>query len=240
MGAAGPKPRERRSTEFAYSELRTMILNGELPAGVVISQVKLAEDLGVSRTPLREATRLLQNEGLLVGERNQRLRVAAASPEDLEQLYAQRIVLEALAVSVSVQSMSADERTRISDAIAKMEGCALAGDREGTDLAHREFHRLLVAGAGDRFEQSSATLWDHTVRYREALVGADGNPIGEMITAHGEHQRIAAAVERGDGPEAAHILTLHYARVARELLDRMTPGRSSPLLDRAEAMSVPD
>lgn len=240
MSTTRPRPRERRSTEFAYSELRKMILGGDLPAGMLISQVKLAEGLGISRTPLREATRLLQNEGLLVGERNQRLRVAAASPEDLEQLYAQRIVLEALAVSVSVQAMSTDDRTRITDAIATMERCALSGDREGTDLAHREFHRLLVTEAGERFEQSSATLWDHTARYREALIGAEGNPIGEMITAHSEHQEIAAAVQRGDGPGAARILTLHYVRVARELLNRMSPGRSSPVLNRAEAMSVPD
>lgn len=239
MRGRSPKPAERRSTEFAHSELRERILSGALRAGDVVSQAALAEELGVSRTPLREATRLLQNEGLLVGEPNRRLRVADASAEDLEQVYAQRIALEALALRTGAPAMSAAEKGRISGLVVQMEERALAGDHEGTDRAHREFHRLLVASAGMRFEQSSASLWDHTERYRAALINASEDPMEVMLTAHREHQAIAIAAERGDGEAAAHALTLHYERTARALLERMAPGAERPLLDAAVTAASP-
>ncbi|MFM9023283.1 MAG: GntR family transcriptional regulator, partial [Solirubrobacterales bacterium] len=74
-----PSPQARKSTGAGDDRLRSMVLGGELPAGTPVSQASLAQELGVSRTPLREAARLLQNEGLLVGEPNQRLRVAEVS-----------------------------------------------------------------------------------------------------------------------------------------------------------------
>ena len=239
MRGRSPKPAERRSTEFAHTELRERILSGALRAGDVVSQAALAEELGVSRTPLREATRLLQNEGLLVGEPNRKLRVADASAEDLEQVYAQRIALEALAVRTGAPAMSAAEKGRVSDLVLRMEERALSGDRRGTDQAHRQFHRLLVIGAGMRFEQSTASLWDHTERYRTALIDASDDPIKVMLTAHREHQAIASATERGDGEGAAHALALHYERTARALLERMAPGAERPLLDAAVAATSP-
>jgi len=63
-----------------------MLLNGDLPPGSPISQVKLARELGVSATPLREAMRLLQAEGLLVAEHNRRARVASIDPADIDAL----------------------------------------------------------------------------------------------------------------------------------------------------------
>ena len=68
------------NTQDVYLRLREMLLNGEIVPGTAISQVKLARELGVSTTPLREAMRLLQAEGLLIAEHNRRMRVAPLDP----------------------------------------------------------------------------------------------------------------------------------------------------------------
>src|SRR5947208_4488476 len=90
------------STEVVHDRLRDGILRGEFDPRVPISQVQLAARLGVSRTPLREALRMLQREGLIDSEPNRRVRIAALSVTDLEQLYALRVMVEALAVQLSV------------------------------------------------------------------------------------------------------------------------------------------
>src|SRR5579871_5310780 len=115
--------RELRA-EVVHERLRDAILRGELEVGAPMSQVKLAEQLGVSRTPLREAVRMLQHEGLILTERNRRARVAPLSAADVEQLYAQRLVLEALALRLSVPRFAArdlDELRRQLDRMHELE-----------------------------------------------------------------------------------------------------------------------
>ena len=97
------------STQHAYEELRRQILQGELAPGATFSQVQLSDQLGVSRTPLREAVRLLQMEGLLRAEPRRRVRVSPLSTEDFEDLYAIRIALESLAVRLTVPQLDQTE-----------------------------------------------------------------------------------------------------------------------------------
>src|ERR1700722_10486 len=95
-------PDNGQNTEDVYERVRTAILDGDLAPGAVMSQVALAEELGISRTPLREALRMLQSERLVEAEPNRRVRVAPMSPADLEELYVVRITLEAEALRLSV------------------------------------------------------------------------------------------------------------------------------------------
>jgi DNA-binding GntR family transcriptional regulator len=95
-------------TWTVYSSLRESILNGALPPGESLSQVQLASQLGVSRGPLREAVRMLQREGLVEAEVNRRGRVSSFSIDDLEQLYAMRIVHESLAIRINVPALRSD------------------------------------------------------------------------------------------------------------------------------------
>src|SRR5689334_13784123 len=79
--------------QAVYRRLYAEILAGELDPGKAISQIKLAERLGVSRTPLREALRMLERDGLVHAEPNRRVRVTPVSVDDLEQLYALRVTV---------------------------------------------------------------------------------------------------------------------------------------------------
>src|SRR5260370_24706881 len=101
--------RAELSREVVHERLRNAILRGELDPTVPLSQVQLAARLGVSRTPLREALRMLQREGLIDSEPNRQVRVAQLSVADLEQLYASRVLLEALAVRLTVPAYTPDD-----------------------------------------------------------------------------------------------------------------------------------
>src|SRR3954465_15963113 len=85
-----------------HHALREAILRGEIAAGTSLSQVKIAKDCGTSRGPVREALRLLEREGVIEAGRTRGVRVAHFAVEDLEQLYATRVVVEAGAIPVSV------------------------------------------------------------------------------------------------------------------------------------------
>src|SRR5260370_35775358 len=92
----------RDSTELAYLQLRRAIVRCEIPSGVQLSQRELSQLTGVGRTPLREALRMLQRKGLVKAQPNHLVRVADFAIPDLEQLYAIRISLEALAIRLTV------------------------------------------------------------------------------------------------------------------------------------------
>src|ERR1044072_8801196 len=89
-----------------HERRRAGIRDGEPEGGGPVSAGKLERDMGVSRTPLREAIRMLQREGLLEGEPNKRIVVAPFSAEDMEELYALRITVEALGVRLTVPQLS--------------------------------------------------------------------------------------------------------------------------------------
>src|SRR5688572_20431148 len=82
------------TTMPVYRHLRRAILSGELAPSAVVSQVQLAAKYGISRAPVREALRLLQNEGLVLATHNRRMRIAPLTVEGLEELYALRLLVE--------------------------------------------------------------------------------------------------------------------------------------------------
>ena len=133
-GGAAPE----LSTEVVHDRLRRAILRGEFDPKVPLSQVKLAARLGVSRTPLREALRMLQREGLIDSEPNRRVRVAELSLADLAEL---------------------------KGALSEM--TELAGrDIDQWEAAHQRYHALLRKYAGQRISLLARNLSDHTGRYR--------------------------------------------------------------------------
>src|SRR5580704_4270594 len=95
-------PEARQAIPALHAYLRECVLDGTLTPGTKLSQVTLARQLGVSRTPLREVLRMLQEEGLVEIEPNQRTRVAGLDPQELDDVYASRILLETLALSMTI------------------------------------------------------------------------------------------------------------------------------------------
>jgi DNA-binding GntR family transcriptional regulator len=162
---------------------------------------------------------MLQREGLVEAEINRRGRVSSFSIEDLEQLYAMRIVFESLAVRISVPRHSKRDLNTLRGCIRKME--SLAGhDLRQWQAVDREFHFTLVAHAGERLMRTIRELYDHADRYRELYI--KGVPRALAIAAD-EHRRILEGCVAGDPPLAAGQLARHLARTALTVLTHHAP-----------------
>jgi DNA-binding GntR family transcriptional regulator len=204
----GIRPRD------AYSRVRVAILSGELEAGRIYSQVALSDLLGVGRTPLREAIRRLQSEGLLEAEQNRRIRVSPLDPDDLHQLFAIRLPLEALAVELTVPRMSHEDVEATAEALRLHDEAWQGGDLDVAEAHHREFHFHLFAHSGGRIKGTVEELWEHAARYRRLYSKDQATRLAFCQLATGEHQGILAAARDGSAELCSRRAAQHIARVA--------------------------
>jgi DNA-binding GntR family transcriptional regulator len=217
---ADPTPR-RQGSDTTLERLRGLILSGEIPPGSVVSQLKLARRLGVSTTPLREAMRQLQAEGLLEAELNRRPRVPALDVDDLHAIYATRIMLESLAIVMTAAEATDEELGDIAYSLRLMREAAASSDLEAWEVAHTRFHRDLMVGATPAMAATMANFFDRAERYRRLSVLSD-QPRGWTV-ADMEHERILDACLARDGYAAARELGEHLARTAIGLSAAFAP-----------------
>jgi DNA-binding GntR family transcriptional regulator len=222
MHAAGENPPDTQETAQEtlssdaviariHLQLRREIIEGALAPGQTLSQVQLARRLGVSRTPLREAIRLLEREGLIESEFNRRVRVAALSMEELEEIYASRLVLEALAIRLSVDRFTHDDIEFLQQRLDEMTRAAAAQQYEKWQVPHRAFHDRLRAGAGAHLTSQLEELSDHAERYRRLYTVQAPMAWDAGIVEHGA---IIETCRAGDPDAAADAIARHLAHVA--------------------------
>jgi GntR family transcriptional regulator, rspAB operon transcriptional repressor len=225
-----PESQNGLGTEAVYQRVREAILEGKIAPGAAMSQVGLADELGISRTPLREALRMLQTEGLVEAERNRRVRVAPVSVNDLEELYVMRVTLEAEAIRLAVPRMTAEHLARLEGLNAEMAHFADARDYRRWVVPHAAFHQALTAPAGERFAGVLGRLFDHAERYRRMHIGH-----GPSAWATADHRAILDACEGGDRDAAGRLLAHHFARTALEVIDDLEPSYQPAKLREALA-----
>lgn len=207
------------SFEMLYQRLRDGVLRGDLAPGSVVSQVQLARRYNISRAPLREALRMLQSEGLVEAEPGRRSRIALVSAPDLDQVYAQRMVVEALAVRLTVPELRDGDIEALRALLATMDEIAETRDFARWEVPHRAFHRRLVAGAGERLRSTISDLADHAERYRRILLEQPR----AWSAVGGEHAAIVDAFEADDAREAGIRLAAHYATTALTVCATLAP-----------------
>ncbi|MGA9856551.1 MAG: GntR family transcriptional regulator [Solirubrobacteraceae bacterium] len=217
-----------QGTEDVYERVRAAILDGELAPGAVMSQVALAEELGISRTPLREALRMLQSEGLVEGEPNRRVRVAPMTARDLEEVCVMRVTLEAEALRLSVPAMTSEDIARLEGHMAEMAHYANEKDYRRWNVPHKRFHRTLTEHAGERVNFVLGQMFDHAERYRRLHIGQ-----GPSAWATPQHRDILDACKAGDRERAGALLAGHLARTGLEVSELLDPGYEPRLLQAA-------
>ncbi len=222
-------PGARDATDVIHADLRGRILSGVVAAGAGLSQARIAKEHLVSRGPVREAFRLLQREGLIEVEVNQRARVTDLSVEEVEHLYALRVSYETLALGLSVPRFTEadlDDLDRLVHAVAEAES---HGFDRWEDLHHR-FHMQLVAHAGARMLRSMVQSAEHTRRYRKIYMSRDGS--GWTLGAR-EHAELARLCRERDAAAASTLLARHLSRAGLALIASMDPTHEPALLRAA-------
>ena len=199
--------------QAVYEEVRRQILGGILPPGLEVNQESMAAGLGVSITPLREALRRLEMEGLLYLKAHRTVIIAPLTGKELTELYQIRAELNSLAARLTALVASPEEKA----GIGKLACQKTAKDPIVQLELNRAFHRSIYSVCGN---ESLVTLldqlWDRTDRYRLILVTQE---MGGGTDSSQEHIEIADAIARGQFEQAGTLMHGHISR-SRALIGR--------------------
>lgn len=206
-------PSPEAASQRVASYLRDAILNGDIAPGEWIRQAEVAERLGASRLPVREALRMLQAEGLAEYEANRGARVPKLAMHEVAVLYQMRERLEPLALIESIPNLTLDQLDQLAKLQEQIEGVT---DVREFVLLDREFHLLTYAGCAiSQLRASVARMWNSTQHYRRAFVTITGPSRQWVITA--EHRLLLDAIARQDVIDAERYLSGHIRRTRIEL-----------------------
>ena len=220
----------RQTSVEVHAYLREHIIAGTLPPGIELKQAELARLFAVSRAPLREAFRMLQEEGLVSGEPNRRSRVVGLDPDQLELLYAARITLESLGVRLTAGRLPRTESPDAAAAYRELDRAQRANDLGSWAMAHRRFHRLLVARCGATVLRTISSYAEQAERYVRIDLYANRDAVAARQC---EHAAILDAVRDGDPQRAVEVMADHLAGTARRVVGQAAPGRGTPSVDAA-------
>jgi DNA-binding GntR family transcriptional regulator len=205
-----------------YAAIRERIVRGSLERGARIHQEDLADDLGVSRTPVREALRRLAAEGLVEMRTNRGARVADVGFGEMRAAYEARLVIEPGAAWLAGALRPPAPLARMRAALAAQRR-AIPDVRRSFD-ANREFHIALVEASGNEFLlQFVQRLW--VARIGEVIYERQRETPERMQLDADEHEQILQAIEAGNGRGAQTLARRHVAEAIQrfgELLER--PG----------------
>ena len=228
-----PPLKRTRLVDEVTNRLRELILTDQLEPGVMIRQVELAEQLGVSRTPLREAFRILESDGLVrTSNGNNTMEVVRLSVDEIRQLYEVREVLDGLAARLLAERRLSREQTeelRSSLEIMHASSNPYDGTRYGP--AHARFHCGICAACGNQRLQSYQSvirLSSQSLTRRLVTLSSDAASEEEreflrvaLADAERDHREIFELVAAGDGRAAEIAARRHIRHTTRsELLMR--------------------
>lgn len=224
--------------EQIFTSLRSAIIDGRLIAGNLYSVQSLANDLGVSRTPVREALIDLEARGMVSFERNQGVRVLETSVHDLKEILTLRVLLEVPATFRAAEQATAEMLEELLQLVESAE--ALTSGVDALTKAQyqrvlendRRFHATLLQGSGNR---RLAEYVDH-LRDLLAMRGLYTVDAQRDLRQYlSQHREIYDAVKRGDGSAAARNMREHLINTGRLLLRRA--GDESGELEWAEVLT---
>lgn len=192
--------------DVVFENLRTAILEGNLKAGQRLMEVQLAEQLGVSRTPIREAIRKLELEGLVVMLPRKGAYVANMSFKDLIDVLEIRASLEGLAASLATERRREEDIVELERVAKEFEASVREADIDKVLKKDVEFHEKIFSMANNKkLYQLITSLWEQVHRFRVTYV----SNYNASLSLVEEHNRILGAIKSGDCELAKKYATEH-------------------------------
>ena len=207
--------RETTLATLVHRELERQITSGEIAIGAKLNESDIAGALGVSRGPVREAFRALDQDGLVRAERNRGVFVRQLTLEDANEIYEVRAVLEGLIGRLAAERIDAGQAEQLRIVVKKMAALKCACKPKAYFALNVEFHEILAGAAhNDALSTRYRRVLNELNLYRRELLsrGTDQIPISTR-----EHEAIVNAVARGDAGSSERLMHDHALR-SRERL----------------------
>ncbi len=212
-GSGGMNPKfkrlEQRTTtpDGVYRVLRAAILDGTVPAGGQLREAHIAADLGISRSPLREALTRLEEEGLIVKIPFHGAFVVEVSPREVAEIASIRLLVEPYAAELSAESLRGPERPGLMQTIEELHRATKKNDVPASIDAHLRFHRLFYDLSGHGVLQSLWNGWETKLRL---YLTVDHHTYSDPHDIAAEHERLMATALEGDIEEFRQELARHF------------------------------
>ena len=202
-------------SEKVYRILKARIIKGDLAQGGKLFEAKIAEQLGISRTPVREALRELAAEGFVKMTPNQGMAVSIISIENIREVLQIRAILEGLAARLTAKVINKEEIKELEKYLKKMECYTNKDDILAFSKMDAEFHELILNICGNnRLIQIRKNLSDQTHRYRIRSLSIPGR----LKYSLEEHREIVEALKRKDSEQADRSSQKHIENVIKNIL----------------------
>jgi DNA-binding GntR family transcriptional regulator len=229
---------EQRTTtpDGVYRVLRAAILDGAVPPGGQLREARIAADLGISRSPLREALTKLEEEGLIVKIPFRGAFVVEVSAEDVAEIASLRLLVEPYAAELSAEALRGPQKLTLMQTVDDLKRATQDHDIPASIDAHLRFHRLFYDLSGHRLLQSLWNGWEPRLRL---YLAADHRSYRDLHDLAVEHESLAATVTEGDVGAFQQELARHFpsALGARGPDPDMT---TSPTADGTFTVDNPD
>lgn len=205
------------AADRAYAELRQRILRNEMPIGQLYLEQELADQLHMSRTPVRETLIRLEQDGLVEIRPRHGIRVRPVSADDVREIYDILTSLEATAAGLLAARRPAQaELAPLRQAQATMDTALARDDLESWAAADEQFHRLLVELCGNaRLRAMVGTVLDQAHRVRMLTLRLRPKPMASNL----DHAALVTAVARGDVEAAQRVHRRHREKAGRMLIN---------------------
>jgi DNA-binding GntR family transcriptional regulator len=234
-GRGRTRPQVMTLVEYAAEDVRERILSGDLAAGERILLDEIAEDLGISPIPLREALRTLAGEGLVAPLPRRGYTVAPVTVSDLDETYRVRMLLEPLAVRLAVPALTPASMRALNDELVALDAAIAERDWPQHRVHHRAFHFGLYEKCNSPWLiRFTDMLWSNSERYQRMTTQIRG----EMTERMDEHRAVLDACEAGDAEAAGEAMRAHLDRAFTTLhgfLAENTNVASGGAVAKAEA-----
>lgn len=222
MSKTRPKPKQ--NTAQAVDSLREMIFSGALAAGTDHLEGELADRLGMSRTPIREALLVLQAQGLVEVRPRKGIRVCPLSSADMAEVYDVLTELESLSAARAAAAGHEEEELQpLADSIAAMEDALARDDRKAWAEADEQFHGELVRLGGNSRVAGIVAMMSDQVRHARNATLFD-RPLPTRSNA--DHRAVFEAIAKGDAESARDIHRSHRKK-ARDMLVALLKQRET-------------
>lgn len=215
MTVVSRDPKQRSATHVAMHQIRQLIFSGELVADSNHLETELATRLGMSRTPVREATLMLQAQGLLEVQPRKGIKIKSITVQDMADIYELLTALECLAAKRAAEAGFVNKELKaMRDTIKEMDSALAAQNREAWAEADEAFHRELIRLGGNKHIENIVKMVNDQIRRARAIT-LNMRPL--PTKSNKDHRKLCQAILKGDAAMAVDVHRRHR-EAASELL----------------------